>query len=64
MPENPRQTVYVFVAEFATSLLNNDLKKLRKTMEVFFAKVIRCKGYTLFTLPVDNGISNMLLYLF
>ena len=28
-----------FVAEFATSLLNNDLKKLRKTMEVFFAGI-------------------------
>ena len=28
-----------FVAEFATSLLNNDLKKLRKAMEVFFAGI-------------------------
>ena len=28
-----------FVAEFATSLLNNDLKKLRKTLEVFFAGI-------------------------
>ena len=28
-----------FVAEFATSLLNGDLKKLRKTMEVFFAGI-------------------------
>ena len=28
-----------FVAEFASSLLNNDLKKLRKTMEVFFAGI-------------------------
>ena len=28
-----------FTAEFATSLLNNDLKKLRKAMEVFFAGV-------------------------
>ncbi len=28
-----------FVAEFATSLLNNDLKKLRKTMEIFFAGI-------------------------
>ena len=28
-----------FAAEFATSLLNNDLKKLRKAMEVFFAGV-------------------------
>ena len=28
-----------FVAEFATSLVNNDLKKLRKTMEVFFAGI-------------------------
>ena len=28
-----------FVAEFATSLLKNDLKKLRKAMEVFFAGI-------------------------
>ena len=28
-----------FVAEFATNLLNNDLKKLRKAMEVFFAGI-------------------------
>ena len=28
-----------FTAEFATSLLNNDLKKLRKAMEVFFAGI-------------------------
>ena len=28
-----------FVAEFATSLLNNDLKKLRRAMEVFFAGI-------------------------
>ena len=28
-----------FVAEFATSLLNNDLKKLRKVLEVFFAGI-------------------------
>ena len=32
-----------FVAEFATSLLNNDLKKLRKTLEVFFCRnPLRC----------------------
>ena len=28
-----------FVAEFATSLLNNDLKKLRKALETFFAGI-------------------------
>ena len=28
-----------FVAEFATSLLNNDLKKLRKALEVFFSGI-------------------------
>ena len=28
-----------FVAEFATSLLNNDLKKLRKALEAFFAGI-------------------------
>ena len=34
------QTVGVrFVAEFATSLLNNDLKKLRKALEIFFAGI-------------------------
>ena len=34
------QTVGVrFAAEFATSLLNNDLKKLRKALEIFFAGI-------------------------